>query len=179
MCALGDKDIQHLGQAAETAARGLARGGEVIFFGNGGSAAQAEHLAAELVGRFLHSREPLNARALSCNLALLTAIGNDFSFDEIYRRQLLVACKPHDLIVALSTSGTSPNIETALKFLSSRGQKVLGLAGKNTNVFERYCTWTISVKSNSTPRIQEVHLFLGHVLCSEIESRYASQLSKK
>jgi D-sedoheptulose 7-phosphate isomerase len=154
--------------ALEIAAR-IARGGCVMFCGNGGSAADSEHLAAELQGRFLRDRAPLAAMALSANVATLTAIGNDYGFDEVFERQVRGLAKPGDVLVAISTSGNSKNIVRALNAAKLMSVYTVGLTGESGGVMSNYCDAVIRVPSARTPRIQEMHIGVGHMICQIIE----------
>lgn len=145
-------------------------GGKVLFCGNGGSAADAQHLAAELSGRFYLDRPPLNAEALHVNSSFVTATANDLSFDKIFERMLRAIGKKGDVLVAFSTSGNSPNILLALKAANSMGVKTIGFTGAGGGSMGRYCDILFKVPSEDTARIQELHMLLGHILCEHVES---------
>lgn len=155
--------------AARLAVECLRSGGTVFFCGNGGSAADAQHLAAELSGRYLLDRAPLSAMSLTTNSSALTAIGNDYGFDEVFSRQLEGAAKPGDLLVAISTSGTSPNILAAVRSARHVGMRVVGMTGQKGSEFARSCDVALVTPSGSTPRVQEGHIAMGHALCELIE----------
>lgn len=155
--------------AAELMTRALLSGGRVFFCGNGGSAADAQHLAAELSGRYLKDRRPLDGAALHCNTSALTAIGNDYGFDEIFARQLLAHGRAGDVLVALSTGGGSANVLKALAAARSIGIHTIGMTGNGGGKIKDAADLLIAVPSASTPRIQEMHIFIGHVLCEMIE----------
>lgn len=147
----------------------LQQGGKIFFAGNGGSAADAQHLAAELIGRF----ERLNgypALALTVDTSTLTALGNDFGFDEIYSRQLMALGSPQDLLIAISTSGSSPNIVKAAETAHLLGMKVVGMTGQDQSTLDHHCHVCIKVPSLRTCRVQEIHLSLGHIWCEMVES---------
>jgi D-sedoheptulose 7-phosphate isomerase len=144
--------------------------GKVLFCGNGGSAADAQHLAAELSGRFYYDRAPLNAEALHVNTSFLTAVGNDYSFDEVYARMVYAAGKPGDILVALSTSGNSPNILKAAAAAREKGLIVVGMTGKSGGKLNPLCDLLLNIPSTDTPRIQESHITLGHIICELVES---------
>lgn len=147
----------------------LKNGGKIHFCGNGGSAADAQHLAAELSGRFYFDREPLNAEALHCNTSYLTAVANDYGYDEVYARLLKGTAHNGDLLVALSTSGNSVNILKTCKLASEMGVFVIGMTGASGGDLKRYSNILLNVPSSDTPRIQEAHIVLGHILCEHVE----------
>lgn len=147
----------------------IKRGNKIAFLGNGGSAADSQHLAAELVGRFAKDRSPIPALALTTDTSILTAVGNDYGFDEVFSRQVEALLNEGDLLVAISTSGESPNVIKAVLKARSKGVKVVGLTGKGGGHLKNICDVVIVVPSNSTPRIQEVHILIGHLVCEEVE----------
>lgn len=158
-----------LSQLIAVSSQALEQGQTIFFFGNGGSASQAQHLAAELVNRFLFNREPLAAIALTCDSSVLTSIANDFDFRDIFRRQLQGLGKPGDIAIGLSTSGTSENISMALEYARKTGLTTVGFLGNDGGRCQEHCDFPLTVRSNDTPRIQEIHLLLGHILCEQIE----------
>ena len=145
--------------------------GKVLFCGNGGSAADAQHLAAEFSGRFYYDRPPLDSEALHVNTSYITAVGNDYSFDEIYARLVKAKGKKGDVLVALSTSGNSPNIIKAAETAREMGVFVIGMTGKTGGKLADKCDILLNVPSNDTPRIQESHITMGHIMCQLVESR--------
>lgn len=147
----------------------LKNGGKIHLCGNGGSAADAQHLAAELSGRFYFDREPLNAEALHCNTSYLTAVANDYGYDEVYARLLKGTAHNGDLLVALSTSGNSANILKTCKLASEMGVFVIGMTGASGGDLKKYSNILLNVPSSDTPRIQEAHIVLGHILCEHVE----------
>lgn len=147
----------------------LKNGGKIHFCGNGGSAADAQHLAAELSGRFYFDREPLNAEALHCNTSYLTAVANDYGYDEVYARLLRGTARNGDLLVALSTSGKSENILKTCKVAREMGVFVVGMTGVSGGDLKTYSDILLNVPSSDTPRIQEAHIMLGHILCEHVE----------
>ncbi|MBC7331597.1 MAG: SIS domain-containing protein [Synergistetes bacterium] len=153
----------------ELALSTLKNGGKVAFIGNGGSAADSQHLAAEFVGRFAKERAPLPAIALTTDTSILTALGNDYGFEEIFSRQVDALLGEGDLLVAISTSGNSQNVIKAVLKAKDKGVKVVGLLGKGGGVLKDLCDISIVVPSDSTPRIQETHIFIGHIVCEEVE----------
>jgi D-sedoheptulose 7-phosphate isomerase len=143
--------------------------GKVLFVGNGGSAADAQHLAAELSGRFYFDRDPLSSEALHVNTSYVTAVANDYSYDEIYSRYLKGVGKRGDILIGLSTSGRSRNIIKAFEMAKSKNMICIGLTGNHTYDFSKYCDFVISVPSKDTPRIQECHIMIGHIICQKVE----------
>lgn len=144
---------------------------KVLFCGNGGSAADAQHLAAELSARFYLNRKPLDAEALHVNTSYLTATANDFSFEDIYSRLVEAKGRKGDVLVGLSTSGNSPNVVKAMQAAKALGLVTVGMTGSMPSGMDEYCSYLIKVPSTNTPRIQEVHILLGHIICELVESR--------
>jgi D-sedoheptulose 7-phosphate isomerase len=157
-------------RAAELIVASYRGGGKVLFFGNGGSAADAQHLAAELVGRYLMERPPLAALALGDNSSSLTAIANDYSFETAFARQVQAFGAPGDVAVALSTSGSSPNVLAALEAARERGLVTIGVTGERGERLAAACDHCIRVPSSETPHIQEGSLLLCHILCELVEA---------
>ena len=155
--------------AAEAAISSLGLGGTVYFCGNGGSAADAQHLAAELSGRYFIDRPPLAAVALTTNSSALSAIGNDFGFDQVFSRQLQGVGTPGDVLVAITTSGNSANVLRAVEAAHELGMTVIGMTGLKGTRFAAQCDHALVTPSASTPRIQEGHITMGHALCELIE----------
>lgn len=145
------------------------KGGRVFFCGNGGSAADAQHLAAELSGRFYLDRNALNAEALHVNSSFITAIGNDYGFEKIFSRQLQAKGSAGDLLIAISTSGNSANIIDCLKTAREMNIRAVGWSGSRKNKMEEICDQMIKIPSTDTPRIQEAHILLGHIICEQVE----------
>lgn len=143
--------------------------GKVLFVGNGGSAADAQHLAAELSGRFYFDRDPLASEALHVNTSYVTAVANDYSYEEIYSRYIKGVGKKGDILIGLSTSGKSKNIIKAFDMAKSKNMICIGLTGENIEEFSKYCDVVISVPSKDTPRIQESHITIGHIICQKVE----------
>ncbi len=152
---------------------GLKSGHKILVFGNGGSAAEAQHFAAELVNRFLRTRKPLRALALTTDTSTLTSIGNDSSFDSVFSRQIEALGDEGDIALALSTSGTSPNIIEALKMARKRNLLVVSMTGEGGGKLGPFSNYLLDVSSRSTPRIQEVHLLLLHLMAQLLEERLA------
>lgn len=163
-----------LADAAEAWIDALKGGGKVLFCGNGGSAADAQHLAAELSGRFYVDRDPLPAEALHVNTSYLTAVANDYSYDEVYARMVKGIGRGGDVLVAISTSGNSSNILRAIEEARIRGMVVIGMTGDTGGKMAAVCDHLLNVPSSDTPRIQEVHILLGHILCELTEARLFS-----
>uniref|UniRef100_A0A832MJZ0 Phosphoheptose isomerase n=1 Tax=Eiseniibacteriota bacterium TaxID=2212470 RepID=A0A832MJZ0_UNCEI len=158
-----------LAEAVEAVVAALESGGTVYFCGNGGSAADAQHLAAELSGRYLLDRPSLPAVALSTNVSAVTAIGNDFGFEQVFSRQLEGVGTPGDVLVAITTSGASPNVLRAVETARARGMVVIGLTGAKGAGFAARCDVALVTPSAATPRIQEGHIAMGHALCELVE----------
>lgn len=156
-------------RAAVILVRTAKKGGVIYIAGNGGSAAEAQHMAAELVGKFYFMRPPIKAIALTVNTSCMTAIGNDIDFESIFSRQLESFVTAKDALVAFSTSGNSANILRAMRTASKAGAKVVGLTGKTGGKMLPLCDACILVPSDDTPRIQECHQLASHILCQTIE----------
>jgi D-sedoheptulose 7-phosphate isomerase len=154
---------------AEALIATLRAGGKVLFCGNGGSAAQAQHLAAELVGRYLRERRPLPGLALTTDSSTLTAVANDYRFDEVFRRQIDCLALPGDALVALSTSGTSADVVLAAQAARARQVTVLAFTGHSGGELIKHADLALLVPSVDTPIVQEIHLAVGHVLCDLVE----------
>ncbi|HYM19224.1 MAG TPA: D-sedoheptulose 7-phosphate isomerase [Micropepsaceae bacterium] len=147
----------------------MRRGGKLMFCGNGGSAADAQHLAAELQGRYLRERSPLAAIALTANTSTLTAVGNDYGYGQVFARQVRALGKPEDVLIAISTSGNSRNVIEALEVAKAIGMFTVGLTGASGGAVRGICDALIRVPSDRTPRIQEMHIGVGHMICEIIE----------
>jgi D-sedoheptulose 7-phosphate isomerase len=158
-------------KAADLLGSSLAAGQKIMLCGNGGSAADSQHLAAEFVGRFVKDRRPLAAIALSTDSSALTCIGNDYGFEDIFQRQVVGLGRPGDCLIAISTSGNSPNVIKAARAARDADIRTIGLLGRDGGALAALCDLPIVVPSNTTARIQEAHIFIGHTLCSLIEQR--------
>lgn len=145
------------------------RGNKLLVMGNGGSAADAQHFVAEIVGRFKMERKALPAIALSTDTSILTAIGNDYGFDSVFSRQVEALAVAGDMVVGISTSGNSPNVEKALDLARSRGCRTVGLLGKDGGSIKHVCTLPLIVPSHDTPRVQEAHITIIHIVCDLVE----------
>jgi len=167
---LADNTFQEkIGQAARACIQTFRDGGKVLFCGNGGSAADAQHIAAELSGRFYIDRPPLFAEALHVNSSYVTAVANDYGFEEVYARMVQAAGKRGDVLVAISTSGNSTNILKSIDAAKRQGMVVIGLTGNSGGKMRDLCDVLLNVPSSDTPRIQESHILIGHILCEIIE----------
>ncbi|AYQ33332.1 MULTISPECIES: SIS domain-containing protein [Runella] len=144
-------------------------GKKVLFCGNGGSAADAQHLAAEFSGRFYYDRPPLYSEALHVNSSYVTAVGNDYSYDVIYSRMIEAMGKEGDVLVGISTSGNSPNVVKALEAANKLGMITVGMTGETGGKMKEVSNFLINIPSKDTPRIQECHILLGHILCQLVE----------
>jgi D-sedoheptulose 7-phosphate isomerase len=145
------------------------RGNKVLFCGNGGSAADAQHLAAELSGKFYLDREPLPAEPLNINTSFLTAVANDISYEEVFARLIRAVGRPGDILVAISTSGNSKNIIKAIEAAKKLEMITIGMGGETGGKMAPLCQYLIRVPSIDTPRIQEVHIMVGHIICEIVE----------
>jgi D-sedoheptulose 7-phosphate isomerase len=150
-------------------ARSMAAGGVLLVCGNGGSAADAQHIAAELTGRFFRDRKPLPALALHGNTSSLTAIGNDYGYDEVFAREVGAHGRAGDVLLAISTSGNSRNIVRAIEVARDKQMAVVGLTGESGGKMRDLCDICLCVPSTSTPRIQECHILIGHTICELLE----------
>ena len=147
---------------------------KLLFCGNGGSAADAQHLAAEFSGRYYLNRAPLHAEALHTDTSFMTAVANDFSFDEVYFRLIKGIGKDGDILIGMSTSGNSKNVTKALEQAKKQGLITIGFTGKKGGEMNNHCDLIINIPSNDTPRIQECHLMLGHAICELVEKELFS-----
>jgi len=159
--------------AVDMISSSLAAGGQLFLGGNGGSAADAQHIAAELTGRFLLERQPLRAIALHGNTSALTAIGNDYGYEHVFARELTAHARQGDVLMAISTSGNSPNILRAIEASRKCKVKVIGLTGESGGHMRSTCDLCLCVPSRSTARIQEMHITIGHAICELLEARLA------
>lgn len=162
--------VEKIENAANLCIESLRNNGKIHFCGNGGSAADAQHLAAELSGRFYYDRKPLNAEALHVNTSYLTAVANDYSFDMIYSRMIDATARRGDVLIAISTSGNSNNIINAIESAKQKEMIVIGMTGETGGKMATMCDVLLNVPSSCTPRIQESHIMVGHIICEIIES---------
>ncbi len=156
-------------KATETVISALKAGGKVVLFGNGGSAADSQHIAAELVGRFSKERKGLPAFALTTNTSILTAIGNDYSYSKIFARQLDALADKKDVAIGISTSGKAANVIEAIELANKKGITTIALTGGDGGELAKVAKISVIVPSKSTPRIQEAHITIGHIICQLIE----------
>jgi D-sedoheptulose 7-phosphate isomerase len=162
-------------KVAEAMTKCLRSGNKILFFGNGGSAADAQHLAAELSGRFLKERKSLSGWALTTNSSVLTAIGNDYSFEDVFARQVQGIGSPEDLAFGISTSGNSSNVLRALSVAREKRLVTVGLTGRTGGKLPSAVDHCICIPSDQTPRVQEAHILTGHILCELIEETLFEQ----
>lgn len=159
-------------KACETAVATLKAGGKILLCGNGGSAADAQHIAAELTGRYKTERGALAGIALTTDTSALTAIGNDYGYEFVFSRQLEALGREGDLLIAISTSGNSDNVVKALELARKIGIKTIGLSGRTGGAMNELCELNLVVPSNDTPRIQEMHIMIGHIICQAIDDAF-------
>jgi D-sedoheptulose 7-phosphate isomerase len=161
--------VATIAKVSEMLVASLRNGNKVVLFGNGGSAADAQHIAAELVGRFAYDRPALPAMALSVNSSCVTAIGNDYGFERVFSRQIEALAKGGDVAVGISTSGNSPNVVKAILTARQMNLRTVGLTGSSGGTLAESAEFCICVPSNDTPRIQECHILIGHILSELVE----------
>lgn len=148
----------------------IKNGGKILLMGNGGSAADSQHIAAEIVGRFKRERKGMPAIALTTDTSILTSVGNDYGYNYIFARQVEALCRPEDLVIGLTTSGNSANVVSAIEAANAIGATTVGLTGGTGGKLNNLCTYNIVIPSSVTARIQEAHIFVGHSLCEILES---------
>lgn len=158
-----------IASAGELCGHALVKGHRIFLCGNGGSAADAQHIAAELIGRFVNDRRALPAIALTTDTSALTAIGNDYGYDEVFSRQVEGLCREGDVLIAISTSGNSGNVLKAIDTAHRAGASVIGLSGKSGGALDAKCDVSLVVPSDVTARIQEMHIVIGHLICALVE----------
>lgn len=161
--------LEKIALAADWMVATFRQDGKVLFCGNGGSAADAQHLSAELSGRFYTDRPPLFAEALHVNSSYVTAVANDYGYDRVFSRMIQAAGRPGDILVAISTSGNSPGILEAVDMAHTQGMRVIGFTGASGGKMAGRCELLLNVPSSDTPRIQESHILIGHILCQLVE----------
>jgi D-sedoheptulose 7-phosphate isomerase len=162
--------ISTIAKLADEITTAFKNGGKVLFCGNGGSAADAQHLAAELSGRFYTDRDPLPSEALHVNTSYLTAVANDYSYDEVYSRMIKAVGKKGDVLIGISTSGNSKNVIKALEQANTQGMVTASFTGDTGGKMKTISNYLINVPSSDTPRIQESHILVGHILCEMVEN---------
>jgi D-sedoheptulose 7-phosphate isomerase len=148
----------------------MKRGGKILIMGNGGSAADSQHIAAEIVGRYKKERRGLPAIALTTDTSILTSVGNDYGYDYIFARQIEALCRPEDLVIGITTSGNSKNVVNAIIEANAIGATTVGLTGGTGGKLSELCRFNLVMPSSDTPRIQEAHIFIGHSLCGMLEA---------
>lgn len=148
----------------------IKNGGKILIMGNGGSAADSQHIAAEIIGRYKKERRGMAAIALTTDSSILTSVGNDYGYDYIFARQIEGLCRPEDLVIGITTSGNSKNVVNAMIEANSIGATTVGLTGGTGGKLLELCTYNLIMPSNETPRIQEAHIFIGHSLCDMLET---------
>jgi len=164
-----EDQVEKIKEIANLFVNSLKRKGKIIFLGNGGSCADAQHLAAELVGRFKRNRASLAALTLSTNPCILTALGNDYGFEEIFSKQIEALADSKDIVVGISTSGVSKNVIKAIKKAKEMGASTVGLLGRDGGELKDLVDIALIVKAYEVPRIQEMHILIGHILCEIVE----------
>ena len=162
--------LETIQAVAEVMVKALREGKRILWCGNGGSAADAQHLAAELSGRFYYDRPPLNSEALHCNTSYLTAVANDYGYDLIYSRMIDGSCRAGDVLIGISTSGNSKNICNAFRKAKELGVITVAMTGESGGEMKQMADYLINVPSADTPRIQESHIMIGHILCEIVEA---------
>jgi D-sedoheptulose 7-phosphate isomerase len=163
--------LKRIDEAANFIAATFKNGNRLYLCGNGGSAADAQHLAAEFTGRFYSDREPLPAEALHVNTSFLTAVANDYSYDQIYERAVKAHGRKGDVLIGLSTSGNSKNVLLAQEEAKRRGMTIISFTGETGGKMKDCCDYLFNVPSNDTPRIQESHILIGHIICQLVEEQ--------
>lgn len=166
------QQIDDISAASELVIQTIKSGHKLLLFGNGGSAADAQHIAAEFTGRFVKERIGLPAIALTTDTSAITAIGNDYGFDRIFERQVEALAQPGDLLIGISTSGNSPNVINGLKAGKLKQCKLIGFSGNGGGAMKPLCDANIIIDSKITARIQEMHILVGHILCSAIDDLF-------
>ncbi len=164
--------IPSIQQLAERMVTSLKNGATIFWMGNGGSASDAQHLAAELVGRFSRNRQALSSIALNTDTSILTSVANDFGYEQIFARQLEALCRTGDIVVGLSTSGNSPNVLAGIEVARQKNAITVGFTGQNGEKLASKVDYPVIIPSIDTARIQEAHAFIGHMLCEWIEKTY-------
>ena len=166
---MGDQLYNTISQISKCISEALLKNGTIYLFGNGGSAADSQHISAEFVGRFARERRPLPAEALTTNTSSITAIGNDYDFSEIFARQVKARVQPKDIVVGISTSGKSRNVIKGLEAAKKIGAKTIGFTGSEANLIQNLTDHCLCIPSKITPRIQEAHILAWHIICDLVE----------
>ncbi len=164
--------IEDIIEVSKVVTDAIKSGKKVLIFGNGGSAADAQHIAAELTGRYKKERSALPAIALTTDTSALTAIANDYGYEEVFARQVEALCKSGDIVIGISTSGNSANVVKGLKRANELGAKTISLSGGDGGKMRELSSYNLIVPSSNTPRIQEMHIFIGHTLCGGVDEAF-------
>lgn len=172
--AVAESNIREIEDMAKLIITAYRTGGKVVLFGNGGSAADAQHIACELVGQFALKRRAFPAIALTTNTSTLTAVANDYGYNTVFSRQVEALVNEKDVVVGISTSGDSPNVVEAIEMAKKKGARTIGLIGGNGGKLAEVADLVLIVPSDSTPRIQEVHITIGHIICELVEKELSS-----
>ena len=173
--AIAKSKVNEIESMAKSIISSYQEGGKVVLFGNGGSAADAQHIACELVGRFAIKRQPFPAIALTTNTSTLTAIANDYGYEAVFTRQVEALVSERDVVIGISTSGNSPNVVEAMKAAKGKGAKTIALTGGDGGKLAELADLVLTVPSDVTPRIQEAHITIGHILCELVEKELAKR----
>ncbi len=172
------KTMESIGKTIEIAAKlcidSLKNGNKILIFGNGGSAADAQHIAAELVGRYKTERKGLSAIALTTDTSILTSVSNDYGYSYLFKRQVEALANDGDVLIGISTGGTSANVVSALKIAKKLGCQSIGFSGRDGGEFNTVCDVNLKAIAEDTPRIQEMHILFGHIICHLIELEFSS-----
>ena len=172
------KTMESVGKSIEIAAElcidCLKKGNKILLFGNGGSAADAQHIAAEIVGRYKTERKGLSAIALTTDTSILTSISNDYGYSYMFKRQVEALANDGDVLIGISTGGTSANVVSALKIAKKLGCQSIGFSGRDGGEFNSVCDVNLKAIAEDTPRIQEMHILFGHIICHLIELEFSS-----
>ncbi len=172
---MADEQADKILEAARMVSASLAGGGKLLLMGNGGSAADAQHIAAELIGRFKRERKAIPALALTVDTSALTALANDYGFETVFSRQVEALAQPGDVVIGISTSGNSENVARGLKVAAERGAQTIALLGNDGGKIKNLAGLAIVVPSNDTARIQETHIAVGHIICELIEQELTNE----
>ncbi len=167
-----NKDLKKIFEFYKIILSSIKKKGTIFWCGNGGSASDSQHLAAELIGRYRSNRKPLKSISLNSDTSVLTCISNDFGYENVFSRQLDGIANHNDVLIIISTSGNSKNILNAIKLAKKKKIKVLGLLGKNGGACKKLIKNKIIINSNNTARIQEMHIMIGHIICDLIEEKF-------
>jgi D-sedoheptulose 7-phosphate isomerase len=169
-----ENNLESIENSAKEIIKSLKNGGKVLLCGNGGSAADAQHISAELTGRYKTERLPLPAIALTTDTSAITAIGNDYGYDTVFSRQTEALAKSDDILIGISTSGNSQNVINAFEVAKKIGCKTISLVGKDGGKMSQTSDISIIIPSDNTPRIQEMHITIGHIICQQIDNNFTN-----